>query len=200
MGLLLLTTKERVKARIQPKTPTKLDDYDTWFEDTIRQLSIAMAGRMRRELLAGTYTDQFVPNGERFKYWIKAYPATAVSEIRINGIILETTVDSPTYLLRPNGRLVEFRTAPRRTAMGLLEIDYTGGIAADPAALLATDKWGDLSMACERQVQAFWRTKDMLGSVTTHTAGGSSVTVENPDKWLRDVREIVKRHTRKIRA
>lgn len=140
MAVFALTDVGRVKALLDDPTGAKTAEWDTLITATISAVSEAIAADIGRPILKAAYVQALpvVREGQRV-ISLDAYPVdTAVSFVvkqdSTRGFASGTAIDATRYYVDgPNGQvhLDDGLDAGR----GTVRVEYTGGLAADLAAL-----------------------------------------------------------------
>lgn len=176
-----LTTLERVKQFLGYDAPGTAHADDAKLTAIIAGVSAQVIAYLGRHAVREEHVGYFDVECGQTEFQLRGYPVNA-----IGGIKSDSTREFPngselasdTYTFSPKtGRLVIDRTTLAEGARAL-EVTYTGGLAADVAALVADASMADLVMAAELQVAFLWRRKGLIGTSGASTPQGGSVTLD----------------------
>lgn len=196
---LELTTLARVKAFANADSVAWSAGVETLATQLIRSVSRAIERHLGRELKAEARTIDLDVEPGRSLLWLPAYPVSAVASVKLDAsreFASSSIVAATAYVV--DGRLgaVRFLSPPGVYGPLAARVTYTGGIAADAAAVVADgSEYLDLAEACELQVLYEVRRRDNPGGTSTQ-GGGGSTTFEGALKLLTRVLELLAPHRR----
>ena len=177
-----LTTLENAKLYITENTASPL------LTKLIAWVSANVESYIDREVETIARTEYFdVDPGQRMVI-VRAYPITSVASV-YNDPAREyttTSITSSDYAAYPDGRIA-FDYA-LSYGIRALKVTYTGGMAADVAALETA--YPDLVEAVTLQVVHEWRRRNSLSEDTAALAQGA-ITVGGSMRWLPHVKDIL---------
>ena len=180
-----LTTKARVK-ELAVHGSTANDD---WFDQVIAGVSAAIEAKLERYVEVASRTERFRANGIRRIFFLMGSPISSISGVTNGG----STLDTDAYRIHPEVEgAVEFLSPPSDIWDGGLEITYTGGMAADTAALIAA--YPDLALAAEKEVLSLWQRKGQLAEVVSESYSGSTLAITKSMAWLPETLETIERY------
>ena len=128
---------------------------------------------------------------------LDAYPVTAIASIKVardRDWPNTEALDSSTYVLHESGEtgLLEIERGELVDGTGVVQLIYTGGMAADYATLLAD--YPAIVTAASYQVAEMWRRRDNPARSSFGDAGQHN---SNPDlQLLRQVKQLVSAYRR----
>lgn len=167
-----LTTLERVKLLLGRATDNTRDD------DILEQLISSVSARVEtyldRKTASGSYTDYFdiqFPGQKRF--YLNAWPVSAITSVHHDpdGEWAATDeVESSNYRYNIDRGELYLRIFLPRAFQGLRVI-YTGGMADDAAAFIAS--YPEISDAVDKQVVYEYQRRTELGASTLSGKGGT---------------------------
>ncbi len=182
-----LTTLARVKALAKDAGTAN----DVFYAQAISGISAAMEREIDRFAERKERTEKFFPDGSRRKFFLAGVPVTAIAEIKNGGSVIA----ADGYRFDRETGMVEFLSGPVETWDGPLEVKYTGGLAVDTAALVASgSEYLDLALACEKEVLSLWQRKDQLAEQVSESIGGGSTTVTRSQAWLPETKAVLERY------
>ena len=175
-----LTTLQRVRDFL--KVPTGKTEPDTLINQFIPQVSQAIERYLGREGLIQSTARIEYHDAEygQMNLWLRAFPVTSIAEIANDydrAFAATSVVDAGNYVLYPNTGRVNFYKVALIGGPQVVRVTYTGGIAANTAALVTAAP--DLALACEMQVAFLFQRKNILGSTGSSSQGGS-ISLDKP--------------------
>jgi len=165
-----LTTTARVKELLD------VDDSETGSDAAIGRLVTSVSARieryLRRGVEAAARTETFDVMHGRTTYALHAYPVSAVASVKIatsyNFAAAGAKTSNTDYHVDLAAGIVEqlttWLTGPR-----VLQVVYTGGLAADTATVLSN--YPDLADAAEKQCVEEWLRRTSLSRTNSNASG-----------------------------
>lgn len=140
--------------------------------EVVNGVNAKILSYLDRELIIGDYTDTYdVLPTKTVTYTLRAYPVISVTEVRLDG---EVIPDDYYTINKKTGRIqMKFEQA---LGVGILEVDYNGGLAVDEASVRAA--LPDASYSANMQVIFEFQRKDGLVSNSKQISGGGSETYQ----------------------
>lgn len=182
-----LTTLARVKALAKDAGISN----DAWYAQAISGISAAIEREIDRFVERKERTEKFVPNGRDTIFPLSGVPIVSIADVKNAGDVIAASG----YRFDPDTGLVEFLSAPADSWDGKLEIRYTGGLAVDTAALVASGSgYLDLVLACEKEVLSLWQRRNQLAEQVSESIGGGSMTVTRSQPWLPETKAVLERY------
>ncbi len=195
-----LTTKAEVKKLLKKETGASTD-IDARIDQQITAVSGQVEGHLSRFNKEEERTFIFDTKGGQKVWWLPAYPfkAGATFEARhaLDGDFSDalTVVDTTTYFTNDRRGYMELRRGVfLSSGPQSMQLKWTGGLGATEAAVLAA--FPEISGAVNHQVAWLIQRGQEVG-VTSFSADGGSVTLEDMPGLLRGVRTMLERHRRR---
>jgi hypothetical protein len=137
-----------------------------------------------------------IPAGKAWGYSLKVAPVTSIASIIVDedhaftGTGATTLTDGDDFTWSPEQGRVIFDGYRPPEGHRTVQITYTGGIAANTAALIANADHQDLVLAASLQVQYVYERRNSLGA-TSKTVNDSKTTTQPELALLKEVRELL---------
>ncbi len=184
-----LTTAARVKLILE-YLPSGTGD-DTKIAQLITGISKEARMIMGRGVISQSRIERFDVSPGQYRFKVLASPIDTESTITIvNNISTPRdwtvdAIDSDYIICDPDRAERGVILIDRALSAGVdaLKITYTGGMAADTAAIIA--KYPDIALAIDNQV-AFQYQRQVSAGLTAESVGGSSVGYSMPVTWLKE--------------
>ena len=193
-----LTTLPRVKDRLSVDADES--QYDDILERMIRAASAKVETYLRRAVLKGTTTEYFdVEPGQRI-FSLKAYPVTSITTVHNDvewSYGSDTLVSSDVYTVNTDTGILYVDSYYLITGHRALKVIYVGGMAATTPAFVATQEYGNIVDATERQVCYLFNMKGKEGTTAISAATGNVTWIGSTDltegvkKDLDDFRRVL---------
>lgn len=185
MAVLELTTLERLEAYGSFAT-TVSDANKTLLSNMIKSVSQRMADYCYRSFLKQSYTEARILRGSRFPLVntpVDSIASVSVAESGRRADLL--AISSTQYEISPDKNGINVWDIARGS---LVEVTFTGGLAADTASLIAA--YPALEGACLLQTTSLFKRHTMPDRTTTDLGNGSSSWVGEYD-LLEEVRDTL---------
>lgn len=187
---MLLTTKENVKALLKISST----DEDAVLVALASSVSKELEGYLDRELEIKARTIYFDVEENQSVFSLPAYPITALECWNDTGRTFPaiSKVDPSNFTFLGDDGTLKFDaycgTGLLVSGSRVLKITYTGGLAADQAALQTN--FPDLEMAARIQAAFIYKKKDKLG-LGAESVGGGSISVADALELQPEVKSIL---------
>lgn len=142
-----------------------------------------------RELIIGDYTDTYdVLPTKTVTYTLRAYPVNSITEVRLDGEV----IPSDYYLVnKTTGRIQMKFEQP--LGVGILEVDYNGGLAVDETALRA--ELPEVAYSANMQSIFEFQRKESIVANSKQISGGGSETYQKYG-LLKETVRVLRKHRR----
>jgi hypothetical protein len=186
VSVLDLTTLARAKAYLSLAATGSRTDVDTTLAAMITSVSQKLEQYCSRVFKIETVTERRVLNGGVFP--VQRTPVVSISSVRAStsgrqaGLV---SLDATQYEISPSGDDINVWDMPRGT---LVEATYSGGIAADTAAIVSNHPV--LQEACLLQVANLWQRHDKADK-TGMTMGTGDTQWSEEYHLLKDVKAML---------
>lgn len=177
-----LTTLPRVKDRLS----IDADDsqHDDILERMIRAASAKVETYLRRKVLKESTTEYFdVDPGQRL-FSLKAYPVTSITTVHNDTAWTygsDTLVSSSAYTFDTDTGLLYVDNFYLITGHRALKVVYLGGMATTTTAFVATQDYGNIVDATERQVCFLFNMRGKEGTTAISAATGNVTWIGSTD-------------------
>lgn len=173
-----MTTLSRVRAlRGIQATDTA---NDTVIEQIITSVSARASSRLRRHVEVASRIETYMgANGARVLL-LRGVPVESIASLSVG----DTALEADTYVLDQETGIVRFSAGVYRA----VEIDYTGGMAADTADFV--DRWPAIAGVIDSQVVYEFGRRAMPGG-NVQTREGGATFAESGIDWLPIVRDVL---------
>lgn len=169
---------------------------DPILENLIASVSLSIERYLNRPVLVAERTEYLDVRHDRCSYQLAAFPVSSITSVK-NSSTYDWTVDAK---VEGTDYVLDLETGILRQIAGwvtgaeALQVVYTGGLAADTAAVLAN--YPDLADACEKQVTEEFRRRDGLSRSSVSVQG--STTTSESVRLLDVVRERLAPYRRPV--
>lgn len=187
MAIIELTTSARVKVVLGIDASDTTED--TWIASAIQSVSQRIQLYIDRPIETTSRTEEYdVHSGRQSTIFLRAYPVTSITSIKNSQLwdfasATAMTEDDDFHVDEENGAVhfaVELAEGPKA-----LQVVYTGGLAADTAAVIANHPV--LAQAADLQVAAMFRRRSTPQGQSISGKEGGSITFEAPLMLAREV-------------
>lgn len=182
-----LTTLARVKTLLA----ISASDDDTLLNQLITAVSSEVEKFLNRTATAATYTEQYdVDEGQRV-FFLRAYPVTALTSIKVDILRSFTdavAVDSSLYYADLARGKIKFDGYQPIPGPGVFQAVYTGGMAANAGAFVTA--FPRVAQAVDMQVAYMFQRKAEL-AVSSKTWEGLSIVLESPMTLVKRVKDML---------
>lgn len=188
MALVEATTVARVKALLDIGSSV----HDTVIAALIASVSQRFEGFMGRLISAEARTEEHDwPDNRRETLFLRAYPVTAIASIKNDpawDFAAADALDATSYHLVADTGEVHMRY-PLLPGPKAVQVVYTGGLAANTAALIAA--YPAIAFAADLQCAAVWRRRSSPQGSTAVVPLQGSLSQEAPLELIPEVVEAL---------